>query len=75
MITRVTQLFDGSKTSESMRGQGLKHEGIFRMIWIAINAPDTFWKNIGLFISIDLGKMLLQCYLMIYSIIDRVIED
>ena len=56
MITRVTQLFNGDKTSESMRGQGLKHEGIFRMIWVAINAPDTFWKNIGLFISIGSWK-------------------
>jgi dimeric dUTPase (all-alpha-NTP-PPase superfamily) len=56
MITRVTQLFDGSKTSESMRGQGLKHEGIFRMMWVAINAPETFWKNIGLFISVGSWK-------------------
>jgi hypothetical protein len=56
MITRVTQLFDGNKTSETQRGQGLKHEGIFRMIWVAINAPDTFWKNIGLFISVGSWK-------------------
>jgi hypothetical protein len=56
MITRVVSLFDGSKTSETQRGQGLKHEGIFRMIWVAINAPDTFWKNIGLFISVGSWK-------------------
>lgn len=51
MITRVTCLPDGSKTSTTQRGQGLKHEGIFRMIWIAINHPETFWKNLPMFIS------------------------
>ena len=56
MITRIVQLFTGEKTSTSQRGQGLKHEGIFRMIWIALNAPDTFWKNITLFISIGSWK-------------------
>ena len=56
MITRVISLWDGTKTSETQRGQGLKHEGIFRMIWVAINAPDTFWKNIVLFISIGSWK-------------------
>ena len=56
MITRVVQLFDGTKTTTTQRGQGLKHEGIFRMIWVAVNAPDTFWKNITLFISIGSWK-------------------
>lgn len=56
MITRVVQLFNGSKTSSTQRGQGLKHEGIFRMMWIALNAPDTFWKNITLFISVGSWK-------------------
>lgn len=56
MITRVVQLFDGSKTTESQRGQGLKHEGIFRMMWVAVYVQDTFWKNIGLFISIGSWK-------------------
>jgi len=56
MITRVVQFFNGSKTETTQRGQGLKHEGIFRMMWIAINAPDTFWKNISLFISVGSWK-------------------
>lgn len=56
LITRIVQFFDGSKTTDSQRGQGLKHEGIFRMIWIGINYPDTFWKNIILFISIGSWK-------------------
>lgn len=56
MITRVVQFFNGTKTTDSQRGQGLKHEGIFRMIWIGVKYPDTFWKNIILFISIGSWK-------------------
>ena len=56
MITRTVQLFSGQRTSTTQRGQGLKHEGIFRMIWVAINAPESFWKNITLFISVGSWK-------------------
>lgn len=56
MITRVVSFFNGNKTTQSQRGQGLKHEGIFRMLWIYNNAPETFWKNITLFISIGSWK-------------------
>lgn len=56
MITRVVSLFDGTKTSTTQRGQGLKHEGIFRMIWLHSNAPETFWKNINVYISIGSWK-------------------
>lgn len=56
MITRVVQFFDGTKTTTTQRGQGLKHEGIFRNIWLALNASETFWKNITLFISVGSWK-------------------
>ena len=56
MITRVTSLFDGSKTETVQRGSGLKHEGIIRMLWVSINHTDTFWKNISLFISVGSWK-------------------
>lgn len=56
MITRIVQFFDGSKTENSQRGQGLKHEGIFRMMWVGVNHPDTFVKNIPLFINIGSWK-------------------
>lgn len=56
MVTRVTALPDGSKTSTTQRGQGLKHEGIFRMLWLAINHPMVFWSNIPLFISVGSWK-------------------
>ena len=62
MITRQDQLPDGSKTKTTQRGAGLKHEGIVRMVWLAVNAPDVFASNLGLFITVgswnDLIKML-----------------
>lgn len=62
MITRVTSLFNGEKTTSVQRGGGLKHEGIMRMIWLHTRKEDVFWKNIGLFISVgswkDIFKML-----------------
>lgn len=51
LITRTVVLPDGSKTEAVQRGQGLKHEGISRMLWLAINHPATFYKNVVLFIS------------------------
>lgn len=60
MITRVVSLFDGVKTESTQRGQGLKNEGIMRMIWVAINYPDTFKKNLPLFISIGSWKDIIQ---------------
>lgn len=50
-ITRVVDLGDGKKTETVQRGSGLKHESIMRMIWLHVNHPDVFWKNINLFIS------------------------
>jgi hypothetical protein len=56
MITRVVTLFNGVSTKVSQKGAELKHEGIFRMIWLHFKAPDTFWKNIALFISVGSWK-------------------
>jgi hypothetical protein len=51
LITRTVKLSDGTKTETVQRGAGLKHEGIMRMIWLHTSQPETFWKNINLFIS------------------------
>jgi hypothetical protein len=56
MITRKVQLWNGNTTEEIQKGQGLKHEGIFRMMWVSIYHPNTFWKNIELFISVGSWK-------------------
>lgn len=50
MITRKTKFHDGTTTQEVQVGQGLKHEGIMRMLWIAVNHFDVFVKNLGMFI-------------------------
>jgi len=55
MITRVTDIF-GKKTKDSQRGAELKHEGIFRMIWLHTKSPKSFWKNITLFVSVGSWK-------------------
>lgn len=55
-ITRVTTLFDGLKTSTPQKGAGLRHETILRMMWLHIFYPDTFWKNIKLFIAVGCWK-------------------
>lgn len=60
LITRKVQLWDGSKTETTQRGQGLKHEGMVRMIWIAINYPDVFWANIQTYIAISSWKDIFQ---------------
>lgn len=69
LITRVVSLFDGNKTSTPQRGQGLKHEGIFRMIWVAVNHPNTFYKNLHLFISVGSWKDIITMlsYDLIYN--------
>lgn len=56
LITRQIQLPNGSKTENVQRGQGLRHEGIFRMLWLAVNHSDSFWKNIDLFIAVGSWK-------------------
>lgn len=61
LITRKTKLLS-SDVLDVQRGTGLKHEGIMRMYWIAINHPKTFKTNIYYFISAgswkDIFKML-----------------
>ena len=51
LITRTVKFPDGTRTSTTQRGQGLKHESIMRMIWLAVNHPEEFWNNVNLFVS------------------------
>ena len=60
MITRTISFFDGSKTDSVQRGAGLRHEGIMRMMWLAVNKQTVFWKNINLFISVGSWKDIIQ---------------
>lgn len=61
LITRKSKVVKHEKL-DVQRGQGLKNEGIMRMLWLAINQPKTFECNIDLFIAAgswkDIFKML-----------------
>lgn len=69
MIIRVVTLFSGVHTSIAQKGAELRHEGIMRMIWLSVKAPGTFWKNIGLFVSIGSWKDVITMlqYDLIYN--------
>lgn len=69
MITRIVTLFNGVSTSISQRGAELRHEGIMRMIWLHVKQESTFWKNIGLFISVGSWKDIITMlqYDLIYN--------
>lgn len=51
-IPRKVKLMTGETTDEPQLGAELKHESIFRMIWLSQKSPDTFWANIDLFVSL-----------------------
>lgn len=56
MITRKPQVLEHfgmekAQVLETQRGQGLRNEGILRMLWLAINHPNTFTHNICAFIA------------------------
>lgn len=56
MITRKPQVLEHlgmekAQVLEVQRGQGLRNEGIMRMLWLAINHPQTFTQNFCLFIA------------------------
>ena len=55
LITRKCQIIKGEKQAETLedvqRGQGLRNEGIMRMLWLAIHHPNVFKVNLPLFIA------------------------
>lgn len=55
LITRKCQVMKGEKQAETLedvqRGQGLRNEGIMRMLWLAIYHPNVFKVNLPLFIA------------------------
>jgi hypothetical protein len=60
MISRKTDLaLLGIRTEKAQSGAELKHEGIMRAIWLQTKAPETFWKNVGLFVAAGSCKDLI----------------
>ena len=62
LITRKSKIVTKDKSEELdvQRGQGLKNEGIMRMLWLAINQPATFKVNLPLFIAAGSWKDIIQ---------------
>ena len=62
LVTRKSKIVIKDKVEELdvQRGQGLKNEGIMRMLWLAINQPATFKVNLPLFIAAGSWKDVIQ---------------
>lgn len=46
MITRKTKVNEKNITDTVQKGQGARDESFKRLLWIAVNHPDSFYKNI-----------------------------
>lgn len=63
LITRKSKIVKDDGTVEELevqRGQGLKNEGIMRLLWLAVNQPATFKANFAYFISAGSWKDVFQ---------------
>ena len=62
LVTRKSKIVDGEAVEvlDVQRGQGIKHEGIMRMLWLAINQPLTFKANMAVFIAAGSWKDVFQ---------------
>ena len=76
-IVRIVKLFTGVSTKAAQKGAQLKHESIMRMMWLFTKSEATFWKNIGLFVSLGSWKdiiTMLQYDLVYHGWKDRVLN-
>lgn len=62
LITRESIVYkaEGSEKLPTQIGQGLKHEGIMRLLWLAIHHKKAFMKNIHIFIAAGGWKDIFQ---------------
>ena len=66
LITRKVKFHNGTETAKVQKGAGLRHEAFMRMLWLAVNHSETFYKNLPLFITIGSWKDIIQ--LMSYDL-------
>ena len=66
LVTRKVKFHNGTETSKVQKGAGLRHEAFMRMLWLAVNHSETFYKNLPLFITIGSWKDIIQ--LMSYDL-------
>lgn len=63
LVTRKSKVVKEDGTVEEFevqRGQGLKNEGIMRMLWLALNHPATFKSNFAYFLAAGSWKDVFQ---------------
>lgn len=46
MVTRKVKVNNDNVTEKVQKGQGVRDEAFKRLLWIAVNQPDSFYKNI-----------------------------
>ena len=70
MITRKTKISKDCETEKVQKGQGCRDEAFKRMLWIAENEPDAFYKNLWVLPIIGSWKDLwtLMYYDKVYDI-------
>lgn len=66
MVTRKIKVNDGFVTDKVQNGQGVRDEAFKRLLWIAENHTDIFWKNIWVLPLVGSWKDLFQ--LMHYDV-------
>ena len=62
LITRKSKVVTNHSTKvlDTQRGQGLRNEGILRLLWVAVNHPEVFKANVPYFIAAGSWKDLFQ---------------
>lgn len=62
LITRKSKIVTNKSTEvlDIQRGQGLRNEGIMRMLWLALNHKPTFEANFPLYIAAGSWKDVIQ---------------
>ncbi len=62
LITRKSKIVKDKDVEilDVQRGAGLKHEGIMRMLWLALNQPETFKANFNYIVAVGSWKDVFQ---------------
>lgn len=71
LITRDTRLLGSNKKIGVQIGTGLKHEFIYRLMWIADKSPKVFVKNIYLIPTVGSWYDIFQLLRIYYSYSDK----
>jgi len=67
MVTRKVKVNDKNTTDKVQKGQGVRDESFKRLLWLAANQPDSFYKNIWVLPMVGCWKDLWT--LMYYDVI------